>query len=548
MKNKTLGVLSLGILVLLVFTSLVSAIINIPTNSITFKPYELEKTFTVTTTVDNTVLTYLTSTEISDNQNPANTITLTFSSPVITGTPTTLPGTANLDVGETATITVTSTAPIDDFTLGSFTKSHNITTSDPAISAVLTLNFENTPNKYADNGNLNIDDIDISIEKGFGDDNEWYPMNEIKVSIDVGNDGEEEIKNIVVEWGLYDKQNGKWIVDDEENDFDLDDDKEETLEITFELDEIDEFEDDGDYIFYVWATGDDESTDNKTSTYLSEGIDVVTDNDFVILDDIESAEAVSCGNEIQITADVWNIGDSDQDDVYVVIYNKELGIDEKVTVGDIDAFDSEKLNALVKIPENAEEKSYSLTLSVYDEDDEVYQNDNDDEAEFSYVINVEGECETEELIPIVSVSADLESDSAKAGQEMIVKATISNTGTKKAVLNLELSDYTGWASLVSMDKTSLILEAGASQDVLITLKINKDVSGDKNFNILVKEGEKVLSQPVSVTIEEASVFPGITGLFTGEQSNLYLWGIGALNVLLVFIIIIVAIRVVRKKE
>jgi hypothetical protein len=89
------------------------------------------------------------------------------------------------------------------------------------------------------------------------------------------------------------------------------------------------------------------------------------------------------------------------------------------------------------------------------------------------------------------------------------------------------------------------LTAGSAQDVLIKLKANEGVSGDKNFNIVMKEGSKVLTQPVSVSVSGNGF--SITGLFAGLGGNTYLWAIGALNVLLVLIIIVVAIRVVRKK-
>ena len=35
-----------------------------------------------------------------------------------------------------------------------------------------------------------------------------------------------------------------------------------------------------------------------------------------------------CGSEVIISGDVWNIGSKDQNDVYIEIYNSELGIDE----------------------------------------------------------------------------------------------------------------------------------------------------------------------------------------------------------------------------
>lgn len=429
-----------------------------------------------------------------------------------------------------------------------------LTAINGSENATQTISFEvATPNEYSNyNNNLQVNIDDISVEEGFGEDTDWYPMDEIQADIEIRNDnGDNEIRDIVVEWGLYDVENGNWIVKDKENDFDLDDDEEKTLTITFQLDKdaIDELDVDvNNYKFYVWATGEDEenSWKNETSEYDVESIDMRIEGDFVILNNIAiSSESVSCGNEIQITADVWNIGEEDQDDVYVIIYNKELGMNQKVTLGDIDSFEDSKLDATLIIPATAEEKSYRLDFSIYNEDDENYETEDDEESESYYVLDIEGTCST---TPKILVSANLESD-AVAGKELIVKAIVENTGSKISTLTLGLSGYTEWASLVSIDKETLILDAGNSEEVLITLKINNDISGDQNFDVVITEGDKVLTQPVAVSVEKPSLFPDITGWVSGiAGDNWYLWGIGALNVLLVFIIIVVAMKVARKKE
>ena len=235
-----------------------------------------------------------------------------------------------------------------------------------------------------------------------------------------------------------------------------------------------------------------------------------------------------------------------EDKVVVNIYNKELGINKKVEIGDINAFDNEKLDAAITLPDNAEEKQYDLTLSVYDEDNDIYENDEDDKSIFTKEISLdEGSCST---VPAASITASLQSD-AKAGEELIVKATIVNTASEAKTFSLSAGGYADWASSATLNKNSVTLDAGESQDVLVTLNVNKGVSGEKKFNIELVEGNKFMSQPVSVSIENLSGLPSLTGLFAGiGGDNWYLWGIGALNVLLVLIIIIVAIKVAKKKE
>jgi len=421
------------------------------------------------------------------------------------------------------------------------------------------LKFEQTPFCKWDGNDVNeshIDDDlevkirDISVVKGFGEDEEWYPLDEIEVEVRVRNRGDYDIDDIVVEWGLFNKKTGEWTIEvDEEKDFNIKDGDEKTLTLTFKLEDLDEdFEDldNGDFIFYVRATGtvdnkDGEDYDACASDY-SEEVDLVIEDDFVILDDIQMPESVSCGEDVQISADFWNIGEDDQEEVYVFIYNKELGINEKVIIGDIDAFENEKLDTLIKIPKDAEEKYYTLTFYVYNEDNEVYENDNDDEAVFFVPLKVEGNCIFD---PKLTVTANLVSG-GKAGQELVVKAVLKNTDSKTRIFNFEAGSYESWAELVDVEPTSLILNANESKDVLFTFNVNKDVSGEKAFNVLIYEGTNlIVTQPVLIPIEGRFSFSEITGAVIGE--NWYLWGIGALNIILVIAIIFVALRLVRKK-
>lgn len=526
MKSKSFALLSLSILTVLVLTAFASAVSVSPT-ALTFNPFDTSKTFSVTNdgATDITLTSPIT---ITDNQDPANSVTITLNDTTIAA-------------GATETVTATLGTIPSDFSLGTFSTTYNVSAGVP-----LTLNFQNLPNEYADDGNLNIDDVSLSVENGFGpEDNEWYPLDEITAEIDISNEGDEKIKSINVEWGLYDTKNGKWIVSGEEDSFSLSDGDDTTLTIDFQIDKLNklDLENTDDYKFYVWATGDDDGTD--TSTYYSEDITLDIDSDFVVLSNFEIPETASCGNEVQITADVWNIGDSDQNDVYVVIYNKALGINKKVAIGDIDSMEDAKLETTLVLPDDVAKDTYTLQFSVYDEDSDIYENENDEKSMVSKELKVEGTCS---LVPAVSVAATLGSE-AKSGQELIIKATIANSGSDKEILNLGLSGYADWASLVSIDKTTVSLNAGQTTDVLITLKVNSDVSGDKKFDMVITEGDKILTQPIKVTIEKSSfqLPSSITGLFSGSSGNLYLWGIGALNVLLILIIIVVAVRVAKKK-
>ena len=67
------------------------------------------------------------------------------------------------------------------------------------------------------------------------------------------------------------------------------------------------------------------------------------------------------------------------------------------------------------IPNDATERKYDLIFWVYDEDGDIFENDEDDEAEFEVSFTVEGSCSSAAK---ALVSATLESG-GKAGKKYI---------------------------------------------------------------------------------------------------------------------------------
>ena len=101
-------------------------------------------------------------------------------------------------------------------------------------------------------------DLSVTIEEinnnGLGEENEWLPLDEIEVEVNV-EAGDYDVKNIELEWGLYNTATQKWVIDGSENDFTLKEGKDKTIVISFTLDEnIDELET-GSFKFYVRASG-----------------------------------------------------------------------------------------------------------------------------------------------------------------------------------------------------------------------------------------------------------------------------------------------------
>jgi len=540
MKKNSFGFSVLSVLTFFALLNFASAALSLSTSSITLNQFSDGQSFTISNSVASPISVSLTSQTITDSK--GNVVTISF-------TPT---GTVVVPASGSLTVTANASVP-STFILGTSSKSYVISeVGNSNNSVTLTINVKNSLCTFRDDGFLDVSIDDVKVLNGFGSDTTWYPLDQIEAKVDVANNGNDTIRNVVVKWELYDITGQKRILKGEESDFSLKDGDDKTLNIDFKL-ESSSLKGGDSYIFYVWATGKDEAFSGSPSTCMSTdnvasnlgSLDITIDSNLVILDSLEVVGTPSCGQTVQISGKVWNIGEDDEQNTYLKVYNTELGISQRVNIGDIDSLDSKDLLFDLVIPEDAQEgKSYDLTFLVYDENDDIFESSNGDRAQFDLPFTIAaGSCSTELS---ASVFANLESE-PKAGEDFSVRATVTNTASVKKTFAVELNNYASWATLVSIDKPSLTLDAGSAGDVVITLKVNEGISGDENFNIVLTEGTKTLTQPVSVSVPKPGFsFTGwISGL--GLGGNAYLWVIGALNVILVLIIIVVAVRVVRKK-
>ena len=464
--------------------------------------------------------------------------------------------------GRTITFTAPSDITINDTVAQSITVNYNVETGfdfDFGDVFETTLTAQGTTSNaitqvfkfqesdfclYSNPGELRVRVTDVKVTEGFGEDDEWFPMDQIEVEIEIENKGDEDIDDIAVEWGLYSNENDEWVIEvDDLKDFNLKDGDEEVKTISFTIDDDMDVDlndlQDGSYTIYVKATGDvDISPSEETCTSDTEDVTIIIESDFVVLSDFENLDTVQCGTEFQLIADAWNIGDDDQEDVYVKVFNRELNINERIELGDIDAFEKEGFEFNFMLPDDAEEKRYSLTLSVYDDNDDVYENDFDDEsAVFDLAFDLQGNCAK----PSAVVSASLY-EGGEAGKTLSIKSTIMNSGEKSTTYLLNAAGYAEWASTARLEQSTFTLNSGESREVMITFDVKDGIEGEKTFNIeILADNELIVNQPVAVNIVDKGFnFPSIGG------SNWHLWAIGALNVILVIFIIVIAIRIARR--
>jgi hypothetical protein len=543
MKNK---ILSLGIAVVflvLISSTLISAAFTVSPTTTTFNQDTTSQTFTVTNTNESRLL----------NVNIQSTITIEGLVFNITGSRTGI----NASSPRTFTITSIDSNDFSNIEFGNEISGDLLISNanDVAESSTIVINVEHTNFcDYPTLEGLKIRSIDF-VNNGilnvtFGDDTKWYPFEEIEAQVEVENSGNYDMSNIDLEWGLYNTNLKQWIIDPTtEDSFDLSSDDNNVITFTFKLDDsidvnLADLTNGNDYRFYVKATGeiDDSSSDNdgnKTCASKSNDIDLTIEKDLIILDSLKLSKTVSCGSQLQVTVDAWNIGSKDQKNAYVQIINKDLNIDEQIDIAKLNSFEKKKLSFNVDIPETAEEGDYYLEFGVYDSDNTVYEA-NDVVSSFTPQITVEGSCSVKSSL---AISAEVVSGGTQ-GQETTIKANLKNLG-KSATFKLGVSGYESWATFTKIDPTSVLIAANQSEDVLITLTLDKDASVGLNdffLEVTMPDGT-VENQPISVNVLESNGFNIIN--FFSEGNTFLKWFI-VVDVIIIILIIVVAVRILRK--
>ena len=399
----------------------------------------------------------------------------------------------------------------------------------------------------------------VTIDNADGDDDQWTPLDEIDIEVEVSNEGQEKVKEVHVELGLFDSQ-GKNVIkdmddlDNEEIDVgSIKDDDEDTAVFTFKVPA--DFETDN-YKLVVKAFSDDLGEETLCIAHSSD-----LDEDFFQTIDGEREEdedkhivfhkinvspaQVQCKERVQVAGEVINIGDTDyEDQVRVNIFNQELGVNlDKVVKKDFDQGDFETVDFEFLVPDKVEEKIYTLDFTTYydyDTDDNTYDVSSQDK--FTGTVRVQGNCEQEDATKDVRITAELDTETpeAVAGKQVIVNAELENTGDTETTYSISVLGNSAWSSVVSVDPQTVTLTPGESREVNIVLRINSDASGDKEFTIKTSFENQTTEQKVAFSISPSETTNPQLGPFVESiRSNWFIYLIIIINIILIIAIILV---------
>lgn len=468
-------------------------------------------------------------------------------------------GSINLAAGASETVTVSYSDLPSKLDLGTFSSIIRVTQGNESLTS--NLNFISSfceEGEREDNSTSDIRTLEITSVKddSSDDDWEWKPLDEVKINVKVKftSDDDDDSVDGIIEVALYDTETDEFIdfenQDDLEIDFSLDegDSTTETIIVQVPVEDLEESE--TRYKLYVKAyeDGDEETlcTDKIDGDYFQD-IQIKKNSYDVSLTEIDISSPAPCNGEVTVTAEAYNLGTHDEDEVQVVLYNKELGIEVTSNRFSLDEGDSEKIEMTFKVPSNAQEKNYPISLRTefrYSDSSEEFREQSD---VYTANLQVEGDCSSVPGQANVQITAELdpETPDAIAGKQVIVSATIKNTGNAGEAFSISVSGNSAWSSLEAIDPQILTLNAGESQEVKIYLNIDNDAEGEKEFKIKVTSGTGASAeQSLALSIEKASGNQIIEHI----KANWFIYLIILVNVILIIAIIAVISKMSRRRS
>ncbi|MBM3247614.1 putative S-layer protein [Candidatus Pacearchaeota archaeon] len=400
----------------------------------------------------------------------------------------------------------------------------------------VTASFERSFCDYGENGSS----IEInSVEDD--DDFEWNPLDDVTIEVEVENNGNSREK-VTVELGLYSVSDNEFVEIDGNDDIleqsiRIDDDDEEVF--TFEFKVSPELAE-GDYRLYVKAYLDSDEAaacDSKIGSSLYEAVEIDYDDEEVIIDDIQAPIESSCGFVERVSMDVYNLDYGDDEDFRVNLYNQELGIDMNSDIFTLDNGDSETVEFDFKLPSNAVAKPYKILARVqynYKSKSDTFF---DETRDYYFTLTVKN-CQSASGV----VTAELSEDTPNAiiGSQVVIEATIKNTGTNAATYNMQVTGNSAWSQVAEIDPETFTLNAGESKKAKIYLDIDSEAeAGDKEFTITATYNGVSVNQKVLLTLEEGF---NTSKLWNHLKAYWFLYLIGAITLLLLIIVIVLLVR------
>ncbi len=310
---------------------------------------------------------------------------------------------------------------------------------------------------------------------------------DIRVKLETGNESVEDVSVLARVFGddHYD------MIDVSDN-FDMDANERQTVDLTLRLPEITE---EGTYKLRIIVADRDGAA--KVYNY---NLRVDAQRHAVIIDDVYFSPnaRVEAGRALLSVVRLQNLGEGDEDGVRVIVSLPALGVSATDYVDEIDADDEVSTEELyLRVPADAASGVYDVLVDV--EYDEGFATES-----AVYSIEVVGAPERADEPAdepaakpgktVVSVGLETQDVVAGAGGA-IYPVTLSNEGSEAKKYTLAASGADSFASVEVSPSSLVMLKPGETKTVYVYVSANEDATtGAHPFSVDIKNGQETLQQ------------------------------------------------------
>ncbi|HLC56445.1 MAG TPA: putative S-layer protein [Candidatus Nanoarchaeia archaeon] len=293
--------------------------------------------------------------------------------------------------------------------------------------------------------------LEITIKEPDAND-DFAPGETIPLNIKIKNNNNEK-KDLIVQATLFDETEDDELDKVESDEINVRKSDSEDVELPLKVPSFD-LDEDNDYIIFVkvFENSDEDLQCNEDIT----SIDIKLKKHNVVINRFDLAPLdVQCGDVVSAIADVHNIGTSDENDIQVILSNKDLDLLAKTDIFELQRIGDDDSKSLERFTFKLPDKIKGTFLI----DATVFSGGNED--------TVTKELRIDCNIPYIDLALLQETLDAKPGSSITVPVSIANTGTDPITISLESDPLASWLS-----KDAVLIELQPSETTTTSLTIH----------------------------------------------------------------------------
>jgi uncharacterized membrane protein len=248
---------------------------------------------------------------------------------------------------------------------------------------------------------------------------------------------------------------------------------------------------------------------------------------------VESVSSVNAGENLAVDVVVKNRGRQEAEDTFVKVSIPELGISNRIFLGDLsavdqddpDKYDSAQGRLWLRMPTNTQAGLYTMEIEAFTDDSET---------------TVTKRIEVLSAGAMSNLFTSRTTENFAAGEEATFSFTIVNSGDSIRVYNLipEVDD----GLTVKLDESVVAVPAGSSKTVRMTAVADRNGNYNFRVNVHASDGELVGMQEFVANVE------GKASVATGSAAVVLTIVLAIIFVVLLIVLIVLLTRKPEKAE